>query len=68
MEKGELETAVDKLIEEKMDFIKGKGLNAVGPLMGIDHEGFQGQGQRGRGQQAFEGKDIEEIGIVNFII
>ncbi|MDL5501834.1 MAG: Glu-tRNA(Gln) amidotransferase GatDE subunit E, partial [Candidatus Methanoperedens sp.] len=43
VEKGELETAVDKLVEEKMDFIKGKGLNAVGPLMGIIMKEFRGK-------------------------
>ena len=43
VEKGELETAVDKLIEEKMDFIKAKGLNAVGPLMGIVMKEFRGK-------------------------
>jgi len=43
VEKGELETAVDKLIEEKMDFIKGKGLNAVGPLMGLVMKDFRGK-------------------------
>ena len=43
VEKGELETAIDKLIEEKMDFVKGKGLNAVGPLMGIVMKEFRGK-------------------------
>jgi glutamyl-tRNA(Gln) amidotransferase subunit E len=42
-EKGELETAVDKLIEEKMDFIKAKGINSVGPLMGIVMKDFRGK-------------------------
>jgi glutamyl-tRNA(Gln) amidotransferase subunit E len=43
VEKGELETAVDKLIEEKMDFIKAKGMNSVGPLMGIVMKDFRGK-------------------------
>lgn len=43
VEKGELETAVEKLIEEKMDFIKGKGMNAVGPLMGLIMKDFRGK-------------------------
>ncbi len=43
VEKGELETAVDKLIEEKMDFVKEKGLNAVGPLMGLIMKDFRGK-------------------------
>jgi glutamyl-tRNA(Gln) amidotransferase subunit E len=43
VDKGELETAVDKLIEEKMDFVKGKGLNAVGPLMGLIMKDFRGK-------------------------
>lgn len=43
VEKGELETAIEKLIEERRDFIKGKGLNAVGPLMGIVMKDFRGK-------------------------
>ncbi|MCX9083088.1 MAG: Glu-tRNA(Gln) amidotransferase subunit GatE [Candidatus Methanoperedens sp.] len=43
VEKGELEIAVDKLIEERMDFVKGKGLNAVGPLMGLIMKDFRGK-------------------------
>jgi glutamyl-tRNA(Gln) amidotransferase subunit E len=43
VKKGELETAVDKLIEGKTDFIKTKGLNAVGPLMGIVMKEFRGK-------------------------
>lgn len=43
VEKGELETAVDKLIDERMDFVKGKGLNAVGPLMGLIMKDFRGK-------------------------
>lgn len=43
VEKGELEAAVDKLIEEKTDFVKGKGLNAVGPLMGLIMKDFRGK-------------------------
>lgn len=43
VEKGELETAVDKLIETKMDFIKGKGMNSVGPLMGLIMKDFRGK-------------------------
>ncbi|HMB44994.1 MAG TPA: Glu-tRNA(Gln) amidotransferase subunit GatE, partial [Candidatus Methanoperedens sp.] len=43
VKEGELETAVDKLIEEKMDFVKEKGLNAVGPLMGLIMKDFRGK-------------------------
>jgi len=35
VEIGELETAIDKIIESKMDFIKEKGMSSVGPLMGL---------------------------------
>ncbi len=41
--KRELETAVDKLIEEKTDFVKAKGLNAAGPLMGLIMNDFRGK-------------------------
>lgn len=43
VEKGELETAIDKLIEEKMDFIRAKGINSVGPLMGVIMKDFRGK-------------------------
>ena len=43
VEKGELETAIDKLIEEKMDFIKSKGSDSVGPLMGVIMKNFRGK-------------------------
>jgi glutamyl-tRNA(Gln) amidotransferase subunit E len=45
---GELEAAIDKLIESKMGFIREKGLNSVGPLMGIIMRDFRG---RVRGQE-----------------
>ncbi len=41
--KGELEIAIDKLIESRMDFIKEKGLNSVGPLMGVVMKDFRGK-------------------------
>ncbi len=40
---GELETAIDKLIESRMDFIKAKGLDSVGPLMGVIMKDFRGK-------------------------
>lgn len=43
VEKGELEIAVDKLIEEKKEFIKGKGMNSVGPLMGLIMKDLRGK-------------------------
>jgi len=43
VKKGELETAIDKLIESKMDFIREKGLNSVGPLMGVIMKEFRGK-------------------------
>jgi len=43
VQKGELEIAIDKLIEEKTDFIQAKGINSVGPLMGIIMKDFRGK-------------------------
>jgi glutamyl-tRNA(Gln) amidotransferase subunit E len=40
---GELEIAIDRLIESKMDFIKEKGLNSAGPLMGVIMKDFRGK-------------------------
>lgn len=40
---GELEAVIDKIIEYRMDFIKEKGLNSVGPLMGIVMKDFRGK-------------------------
>ena len=42
-EAGELEAAIDKVIESKMDFIKEKGMNSVGPLMGVVMKEFRGK-------------------------
>jgi len=43
VEKGELEAAIDKLIESRMDFIREKGLDSVGPLMGVVMKEFRGK-------------------------
>lgn len=43
IEKGELENAIDKLLQEKTDFVKTKGINAVGPLMGLIMKDFRGK-------------------------
>ncbi len=43
VEKGELDSFVDRLIESKMDFIKEKGLNSVQPLMGLVMKEFRGK-------------------------
>ncbi len=43
IETGELETAIDKLIESRMDFIKAKGLDSAGPLMGVVMKEFRGK-------------------------
>ncbi len=40
---GELEIAIDKLIESKIELIKEKGLNSVGPLMGVIMKEFRGK-------------------------
>lgn len=43
VEKGELEAAIDKLIESRMDFIREKELDSVGPLMGVVMKEFRGK-------------------------
>jgi glutamyl-tRNA(Gln) amidotransferase subunit E len=43
MDNGELEIAIDRLIESKIDFIKEKGLNSAGPLMGVIMKDFRGK-------------------------
>lgn len=43
VEKGELEAAIDRLIESRMDFIREKGLDSVGPLMGVVMKEFRGK-------------------------
>ncbi len=43
VEKRELEAAIDRLIESRMDFIKQKGLTSVGPLMGLVMKDFRGK-------------------------
>jgi glutamyl-tRNA(Gln) amidotransferase subunit E len=43
VETGELEAAIDKLIESRMDFIREKGINSVGPLMGVIMKEFRGK-------------------------
>ena len=49
---GELETVIDRLIESRMDFIKAKGLDSVGPLMGVVMKEFRGK---------FSGQEISRI-------
>ncbi len=48
----EIEKIVQKIIQEKMDFVKQKGINAVGPLMGIIMKELRGKA---------DGKIISEI-------
>ncbi len=43
IETWELEAAIDKLIESRMDFIREKGVNSVGPLMGVVMKEFRGK-------------------------
>ncbi len=43
VEAGELEVAIDRLIDSKMDFIREKGMNSVGPLMGVVMKEFRGK-------------------------
>lgn len=40
---GELESAIDKVIDSRMDFIKLKGIDSVGPLMGIVMKELRGK-------------------------
>ncbi len=43
VESRELETAIDKIIVSRIDFIKEKGMNSVGPLMGIVMKELRGK-------------------------
>jgi glutamyl-tRNA(Gln) amidotransferase subunit E len=43
VESEELESAIDKIIESRMDFIKEKGMNSVGPLMGVVMKELRGK-------------------------
>ncbi|MDW7725540.1 MAG: Glu-tRNA(Gln) amidotransferase subunit GatE [Candidatus Methanoperedens sp.] len=49
---GELEAVIDRIIDERMDFIKEKGIDSVGPLMGIVMKEFRGKAS---------GKEISRI-------
>ncbi len=40
---GELEAAIDKIINSRMDFIKEKGMNSAGPLMGVVMKKLRGK-------------------------
>ncbi len=40
---GELEPAIDRIIESRREFIKEKGMNSVGPLMGIVMKELRGK-------------------------
>ncbi len=40
---GDLESVIDKIIESRMDFIREKGLNSVGPLMGVVMKELRGK-------------------------
>ncbi len=40
---GELESAIDRIIESRMDFIKEKGVNSAGPLMGVVMKELRGK-------------------------
>ncbi len=43
MKEVELEAAIERLIESKMDFIKEKGMNSISPLMGLVMKEFRGK-------------------------
>ncbi|HKZ56768.1 MAG TPA: Glu-tRNA(Gln) amidotransferase subunit GatE, partial [Thermodesulfovibrionales bacterium] len=43
VEKGELEVVIDKVIEARMDFIKQKGIDSAGPLMGVVMKELRGK-------------------------
>lgn len=40
---GELEAAIDKIINSRLDFIKEKGMNSEGPLMGVVMKELRGK-------------------------
>tara|TARA_B100001146_G_scaffold52449_1_gene45814 strand:- start:234 stop:566 length:333 start_codon:yes stop_codon:yes gene_type:complete len=39
----EVELLIDNLVQKKMDFVKDKGMDAVGPLMGLVMSEFRGK-------------------------
>ena len=39
----EVKLFIDKLIQKKMDFVNNKGMDAVGPLMGLVMSEFRGK-------------------------
>jgi glutamyl-tRNA(Gln) amidotransferase subunit E len=43
VESGELEAAIDRIIGSRMDFIIEKGMNSVGPLMGVIMKELRGK-------------------------
>ncbi|VVB90616.1 Glutamyl-tRNA(Gln) amidotransferase subunit E [uncultured archaeon] len=43
VETGELEAAIDRVIESRTDFIKEKGISSVGPLMGVVMKELRGK-------------------------
>jgi glutamyl-tRNA(Gln) amidotransferase subunit E len=43
VETGELEAAIDKIINSRMDFIKEKGMDSAGPLMGVVMKELRGK-------------------------
>ncbi|MDD5616303.1 MAG: Glu-tRNA(Gln) amidotransferase subunit GatE [Candidatus Methanoperedens sp.] len=43
VETGELEAVIDKIINSRMDFIKEKGMNSEGPLMGVVMKELRGK-------------------------
>ncbi len=43
VEIGELEAVIDRIIESKIDFIKERGLDSAGPLMGVVMKEFRGK-------------------------
>ncbi|NJD78136.1 MAG: Glu-tRNA(Gln) amidotransferase subunit GatE [Candidatus Methanoperedens sp.] len=40
---GGLESIIDKIVESRMDFIREKGMNSVGPLMGVVMKDMRGK-------------------------
>ncbi len=43
VEERKLEEAIDKVLESRMDYIKQKGINSVGPLMGVVMKELRGR-------------------------
>ncbi|KCZ72350.1 glutamyl-tRNA(Gln) amidotransferase, subunit E [Candidatus Methanoperedens nitroreducens] len=65
VETGELEAVIDRIIESKIDFIKERGLNSVGPLMGVVMKEFRGKVSGQEINRLLKEKISRKLGMMN---